>query len=152
MIIYVYEEQQGCVKLSGISTATFSITNGTRQGSVMSPTLFAVYLDGLQELYRAVDVMLQVCGWVLQDMLMTWHCLLHPEKQWAKCWRFVKIMGLIIILNSPLMRKFMWKKLKQSPQSSPSTTPAIRKRSSLGGDSNTLGPWASSIWYHGTGL
>ena len=48
---HVYEEQEGCVKLLDNKSKTFRITNGTRQGSVLSPALFAVYLDGLlQEL------------------------------------------------------------------------------------------------------
>ena len=51
-LIYIYEEQEGCVKLAGVSSTRFSITNGTRQGSVLSPTLFSVYLDDLLKLLR----------------------------------------------------------------------------------------------------
>ena len=53
LLIYVYEEQEGCVQWGGIRSNTFRITNGTRQGSVLSPTLFSVYLDDLlKELRR----------------------------------------------------------------------------------------------------
>ena len=47
MLIFIYEEQEGCVKLVGQRSATFRLTNGTRQGSVLSPPLFSVYLDDL---------------------------------------------------------------------------------------------------------
>ena len=43
-IIYVYEEQEGCVKLLENKSDIFGITNVTRQGSVLSPALFLVYL------------------------------------------------------------------------------------------------------------
>ena len=35
------------MKLAGIKSMTFSIVNGTRQGSVLSPVLFSIYLDDL---------------------------------------------------------------------------------------------------------
>ena len=47
VLMWVYEEQSGCVKLSGRKSETFTITNGTRQGSVLSPALWCVYLDDL---------------------------------------------------------------------------------------------------------
>ena len=47
MLIFIYEEQEGCIKLVGMRSITFRLTNGTRQGSVLSPTLFSVYLDDL---------------------------------------------------------------------------------------------------------
>ena len=47
LLAYVYEEQEGCVVWNGIRSSSFKITNGTRQGSVLSPTLFSVYLDDL---------------------------------------------------------------------------------------------------------
>ena len=47
MLVYIYEEQEGCIKLVGLKSASFRLTNGTRQGSVLSPALFSVYLDDL---------------------------------------------------------------------------------------------------------
>ena len=62
VLVFVYEEQEGCVKLAGVSSATFSITNGTRQGSVLSPTLFSVYLDDLLVLLRKEGLGCHVSG------------------------------------------------------------------------------------------
>ena len=47
VLIYIYQEQRGRVKLAGKQSELFSLTNGTRQGSVLSPLLFSVYLDDL---------------------------------------------------------------------------------------------------------
>ena len=47
VLIFIYEKQTGYMKLSGLKSDKFYITNGTRQGSVLSPLLFSVYLDGL---------------------------------------------------------------------------------------------------------
>ena len=41
--IFVYEEQTCWVKLGGKKSTSFRITNGTRQGSVLSPLLFSLY-------------------------------------------------------------------------------------------------------------
>ena len=45
VLIFVCEEQEGCMKLGGKRSTTFSLTNGTRQEPVLSPLLFSVYLD-----------------------------------------------------------------------------------------------------------
>ena len=47
VLMFVYEMQTGFVKLGGLKSDPFPISNGTRQGSVLSPILFAIYLDGL---------------------------------------------------------------------------------------------------------
>ena len=44
---FIYEEQTGFIQLAGFRSIQFSITNGTRQGSVLSPLLLSVYLDDL---------------------------------------------------------------------------------------------------------
>ena len=65
MLVCVYEEQQGCVKWAGIRSSSFSITNGTRQGSVLSPTLFSVYLDDLLKELRQLGLGCHMGGlWV----------------------------------------------------------------------------------------
>ena len=45
MLIYIYTEQEAWVKWGSERSSTFRISNGTRQGSVLSPALFCVYLD-----------------------------------------------------------------------------------------------------------
>ena len=79
VLIFIYEEQEGGVKLVGVKSASFRLTNGTRQGSVLSPTLFAVYLDGLLVKLKEQGVGCHVgrSCLVLQDMQMTWCSWLH---------------------------------------------------------------------------
>ena len=65
MQVCVYEEQRGCVKWDGVRSSAFSIVNGTRQGSVLSPTLFSVYLDDLLKQLRLMGLGCHVGGvWV----------------------------------------------------------------------------------------
>ena len=47
VLAFIYEQQTGFIKLAGLRSNQFPITNGTRQGSVLSPLLFSVYLDDL---------------------------------------------------------------------------------------------------------
>ena len=62
-LVYVYEEQTACVKLIDKRSEDFRIQNGTRQGSVLSPTLFSVYLDELLGQLRQLGVGCHVGGW-----------------------------------------------------------------------------------------
>jgi hypothetical protein len=41
-LIVVYEDQYAWVKWGGARSSIFTIKNGTRQGSILSPALFAV--------------------------------------------------------------------------------------------------------------
>ena len=55
-LIFIYEEQAGWVKLAGKRSSEFQLTNGTRQGSVLSPILFSVCLDNLLRELRGKDL------------------------------------------------------------------------------------------------
>ena len=64
-LLWVYEEQSGCVNLGGQKSQTFTLTNGTRQGSVLSPDLWCVYLDDLLVELRTLKLGCYVEGvWV----------------------------------------------------------------------------------------
>ena len=65
VLIFMYEEQKGWVKLAGISSEPFKIGNGTRQGSVLSPLLFSIYLDDLLRKLRLMGLGCHIKGyWV----------------------------------------------------------------------------------------
>ena len=47
VIIFVYEEQYAWIRWGKSRSSIFPIVNGTRQGSILSPALFALYVDEL---------------------------------------------------------------------------------------------------------
>ena len=63
VLIYIYEEQTGWVKLGGKLSSPFRLTNGTRQGSVLSPVLFSVYLDDLLKQLRGLQLGCHIGGY-----------------------------------------------------------------------------------------
>ena len=56
VLMFVYEEQLAWVRWGNARSARFSISNGTRQGSIASPTLWSIYLDPLLEAFRRLGV------------------------------------------------------------------------------------------------
>ena len=48
----MYIRQQICVSWNGVKSDTFSATNGVRQGGIISPLLFNIYLDVLLNILR----------------------------------------------------------------------------------------------------
>ena len=46
-LMCTYQRQSVMVNWNGECSSTFSVGNGVKQGGVLSPVLFAVYLDGL---------------------------------------------------------------------------------------------------------
>ena len=72
LLVFVYEEQYACVKLGGNRSDQFQISNGSRQGSVLSLLLFSIYLDGYHEISEPnnLAVTLRDFCWGLVDMLM----------------------------------------------------------------------------------
>ena len=47
ILLYWYQRQSICVKWGKMTSEYFSIINGVRQGGVLSPQLFAIYMDDL---------------------------------------------------------------------------------------------------------
>ena len=62
VIVRVYEDQYAWVKWGNSRSDIFTIVNGTRQGSILSPTLFAVYVDKLLVKLRKLGVGCRVAG------------------------------------------------------------------------------------------
>ena len=61
-LIFVYEEQTAWVSWGAAKSAQFGVVNGTRQGSVLSPGFFGVYVDELLSQLRRSGVGCHIGG------------------------------------------------------------------------------------------
>ena len=50
LLAYWYSKQQFFVKWAGDTSSSFTVSNGVRQGSILSPSLFNVFMDDLSSL------------------------------------------------------------------------------------------------------
>ena len=75
-----YSDQNVCVSWNGQFSNKFSVSNGVRQGGVLSPILFTVYIDDLLtelEKKKVLVVTGTIILWVLFATLMTLLSLHH---------------------------------------------------------------------------
>ncbi len=47
--MFWYQMHQACIKWGKTTSSFFSISNGVRQGGILSPRLFSLYMDNLTE-------------------------------------------------------------------------------------------------------
>ena len=55
-IMYTYINQQCYVKWGSVTSSTFGISNGVRQGAIASPLLFNLYMDDLYKLLKDSNI------------------------------------------------------------------------------------------------
>ena len=89
-LINLYSLQEFRVRWGDCSSELFGVSNGVRQGGVLSPVLFAEYLDGLLvECQSEVLVVIGVtCLLVLSAMLMIWFYWLLVHLLSGVCYPF----------------------------------------------------------------
>ena len=52
LLLVMYEKQKANVRWNNVLSETFSVNNGVKQGAVLSPILFCVYIDSLFSVLR----------------------------------------------------------------------------------------------------
>ena len=82
VLCFAYQEQKAWVRLGGRNSSTFDISNGTRQGSVLSPYFFGVYLDKLLLRLRELKLGCYIAGmWMGACAFADDIALLAPGRQ-----------------------------------------------------------------------
>ena len=64
----IQQTQPMCIKWGKISSAYFNVFNGVRQGGVLSPKLFAIYVDNLSQ-----DLAMCKSGCYIDDQCINHH-------------------------------------------------------------------------------
>ena len=62
VLVYIYMEQYGWVKWGDSKSSQMKISNGTRQGAILSPIFWAVYADPLIKRLRNLGLGAHVAG------------------------------------------------------------------------------------------
>ena len=111
LLAYIYVYQSCCVEWCGIKSKSFKVSNGVRQGAVLSPILFSLYIDDLfSELARSGfgcyinNVFYGILGYA-DDLV-----LLSPNRYGLQCMlnlakSFLEKLGLKISVNHVIPKK-----------------------------------------------
>ena len=52
LLLVMYEKQKAAVRWNNVLSETSSVNNGVKQGAILSPILFCVYIDSLFSVLR----------------------------------------------------------------------------------------------------
>ena len=77
IIAYWYQTQTMCVKWGKVNSAYFNVSNGVRQGGILSPKLFAIYVDDLSH-----ELTLFKSGCYIDDQCMNYVMYADDNVSW----------------------------------------------------------------------
>ena len=95
VLAFMYQEQTGFIKLRGRRSTPFRLCNGMREGAAGSPTLWAVYADGLLVVLRECGLGCHIAGVLMGGFLCAENlALLAPTRAiLAAMWALVEAHG-----------------------------------------------------------
>ena len=65
----LYDNVRSCVQLNGLLTETFGIARGVKQGCLLSPTMFSIFINNLADVLRDANLGINVDD-VIVNLLM----------------------------------------------------------------------------------
>ena len=69
ILCYWYQEQSMYVRWGSSISPKFKVTNGVRQGGILSPRLFNIYMDGLSDILNQCGIGGSISGRMVNHML-----------------------------------------------------------------------------------
>ena len=69
ILIYWYHNQTTCIRWGDVLSTKFKLTNGVRQGGILSPYLFNVYVDELSEQLKMCNVGCSMNGHLINHIM-----------------------------------------------------------------------------------
>ena len=101
MPMYWYTKQELCIRSGAKMSPYKTISNGVRQGGILSPSLFAVYMDDLYSLLstsRTGGHIDDVCinhVFYADDLCVMAPCAIALQELIVVCYQYSKLMKLI---------------------------------------------------------
>ena len=69
ILCYWYQKQEMTVRWGACISDSFNVTNGVRQGGILSPQLFNIYIDGLSDILNTFSIGGSIGGKRINHML-----------------------------------------------------------------------------------
>ena len=69
ILVYWYENQSMCVRWGKMLSKPFNVSNGVRQGSVLSPRFFSVYMDDLSKKLNELNIGCTIGNFIISHMM-----------------------------------------------------------------------------------
>ena len=121
LLVFWYQEQLLCVKWGGMISETFSVSNGIKQGGILSPKLFNIYVDVLSRQLNKVLVGCCLNGKVINHLYYADDLvLLSPSPHGLKkliqeCEKYACSYGMKFNENKSVVVNFISKRFKVKP-------------------------------------
>lgn len=66
--MFWFQEQDFCIRWGGLHSSTFKVSNGVRQGGILSPALFYLYMNDLSVALTNNGTCCQIDGTVINHL------------------------------------------------------------------------------------